>query len=299
LKKKKIFPKMSSPALHSGVVTIATFAELLRFKKATSHSAVCFCVPADPKSKDFIGAYHQVYKLLGEAAGTAFGVLDIDGTTEDIATPFKIRAVPTTIFFRDAKEVARVEGNDVELLRKTMANQMPQSAHELEAAVVKKYTIEDPETLSSNSSPLRQTSQHQQQQQDDLRIINAFFGDLGAGNLVDVTDRTRSLLMTGTGTVKADKTELGCTSFQNATGPNNLRVVVDRLGTGKTFTIAEGKTLTKTEINFAFHDHGGLDLGFSDGRSRNSTAEGTDVLKEIHGAANPEGAVQPKACKSK
>lgn len=243
------------------VKTIKTFAELLRFKKATDVAIICFCVPEDPSCASFIGSLGSAGSLIASENETVgVGIIDVDSTSEDVCGTFKIKAMPSTLFFREARETARVEGCDINELRKHV------TAHLISAA----SKPSDKNIKKNNSGEDTSNTDAQQQQPSsssapsDIRIVNAYFGDLDAGNFADVTDTVRKLRERDPNrcVVVATREFLGCTSSLEGTENNNkLRIVVDRLGVGKTFTVVEGKQLELgKEIDFFFKQHAGNDV---------------------------------------
>ena len=242
------------------VKTIKTFAELLRFKKATNLAVICFCVPADPSCSTFLQALGSAGGLLTtENDSVAVGIIDVDATQEDVCGVFKIKAMPSTLFFRDARETARIEGCDLDQLRTTV------TAHLISTVTSSSSNGGDVKKSSSKGESVAAPPSTTTIISPDIKIVNCYFGNLDSGKFVDVTDKVREICTSSSSSIiiAANKEFLGCEKTFENTENNKLRIVVDRNGVGKTFTINEGKQLNFGEaLNFFFKEqpHAGRDL---------------------------------------
>jgi hypothetical protein len=279
---------------HGRVVKLADMAHILRHKANAVDpvfSVVVFGCFADPQQQKYLEAVAQTYQLLGSDKAVV-GFIDVDEVEQDIATPFKIKAIPTTCFYRNSKETARVENADVDALRKAFAAHMPLNAADLAASVAKNYAETDTDKLARSAATAAAAAG------PPIRVMNAFYGDLSSGKTVDVTDRVRDLIEK-TGQVKVCREELGIPAdFVGNPETNVLRVSVDRMGVGKVFTNRDGKTLTLASAGFCFSGHqmGDENTGFrlrgvatDDNQDENQAFEG-------HGQTNAFAGIPKVQC---
>ena len=294
--------QQQQPAKVVEVKTLKTFAELLRFKKATHVAVVCFCVPADPSCSTFIQALGSAGGLLAsENESVGVGMIDVDGTQEDVCGTFKIKAMPSTLFFRDARETARVEGCDFNELRKTVTAHLISftmtSDGTGDGKIIKKNSDEE----NANGAEGRK---EREEKDNDVKIVNCYFGNFDSGKLFDCTDKIRQLLKDSGYAkhfiIKADKSFLGCASTFDNTENNKLRIIVDKNGVGKTFTINEGKEFDLgVEMHFVFEKHQGRDV-YDEKEARDANGD-----HDFTNAPNPYGGLpslpepQQTGCRSR
>ena len=124
---------------------------------------------------------------------------------------------------------------------------------------------------------------------NDVTVTNAYFGNLDAGNFVDVTNKIRAILgKTLTHkhcVIRADKAFLECPSSFANTENNKLRIVIDKAGAGRTFTIVEGKEIDLGEaLDFHFVQHSGRDA--YDAKNEDANADG-----DFSSGGNPFGGI--------
>lgn len=277
---------------------LTTFAELLKFKKATEVAVIVFACLADPKCQQFFSQIRQGGALLAsENPSCALGAIDVDDAPENVSTTFKIKAIPTTIFYRGGMETARVENCDMAALEKAIRSHLPSTTKLPDPDAVEKKATTSTSTIASK---MLDDAQKQQQEQDDeenakyskdFTINNCYFGNIDAGTFVDVTDKIRSLFVGNPRhcQLTASKQFLGIdeTKFTN-TENNKLRIVLEKNGAGRTFTVVEGKTLLLgQELFFQYTEHSGrdgFDLKYTGGRSHDDDGD-------FSGQVNPYGGV--------
>lgn len=266
--------------------TLSTLQQVQKFKKANDLSVICFCALADPACKTFFSALGQIKEILSqENTNVEVAFADVDEITDgDVVTPFKIHAIPTTIFFRkEAGETGRVEGMNIEKLRSTVASHLISTTAMAPSA-------------SSNTHHKHHHEHHDDaaekrsdKKSNDINVINAYFGNLDAGVFVDVTNKIRSILDNASThkhcVIRADKAFLDCPSTFTNTENNKLRIVVEKSGAGRTFSVIEGKEIDFGEaLDFHFVQHSGRDE--YDAKHANVTDDG-----DFTNGANPYGGV--------